>query len=186
MIDLKTIDQNFTLFIDRDGVINHEKKEDYILNWNEFKFYDGVKEAMKILSEKFGTIIMVTNQKGVGKKLMTVNDLNNIHTNMLAEINKTGGRIDHIYFCSDLEETSPNRKPNAGMAFMAKKDFPEINFSKSLMIGNKLSDMNFGRNAGMVTVFLATTNPEVEFPHTSIDFRFNNLLSFAKALTNTP
>ncbi|MBS1670461.1 MAG: HAD hydrolase-like protein, partial [Bacteroidetes bacterium] len=95
-------------------------------------------------------------------------------------------RIDHIYFCSDLEETSPNRKPNAGMAFMAKKDFPEINFSKSLMVGNKLSDMNFGRNAGMTTVFLATTNPEVEFPHTSIDFRFNNLLSFAKALTNTP
>ncbi|MBS1670460.1 MAG: phosphatase, partial [Bacteroidetes bacterium] len=71
MISLQTIDKNFTLFIDRDGVINHEKKEDYILNWNEFKFYDGVKEAMKILNEKFGTIIMVTNQKGVGKKLMT-------------------------------------------------------------------------------------------------------------------
>ena len=141
---------------------------------------------MKILNEKFGIIIMVTNQKGIGKKLMTVDDLNNIHTNMLAEINKAGGRIDHIYFCSDLEETSPNRKPNAGMAFMAKKDFPEINFSKSIMVGNKLSDMNFGRNAGISTVFLATTNPETAFPHPAIDFRFNNLLSFAKALTNTP
>ncbi|MBA4198788.1 MAG: phosphatase [Chitinophaga sp.] len=185
MFDLQKIDKSWTLFIDRDGVINDEKKEDYILNWNEFKFYDGTTKAMKILNEKFGIIVMVTNQKGVAKKLMTMEDLNNIHKNMLAVITDNGGRIDKIYACTDLEDSSPNRKPNPGMAFMAKQDFPEIDFSKSIMVGNKLSDMNFGRNAGISTVFVATTDPETPFPHPSIDFRFTNLLSFAKALTNT-
>lgn len=179
---LKDIDKSWTLFIDRDGVINHEKKADYIRNWEEFNFYDGVLEAMKILNEKFGVIVMVTNQKGVGKGLMTKNDLDTIHNNMLDNIVANQGRVDKIYYCSDLEDNSPNRKPNPGMAFQANKDFPTIDFSKSIMVGNKLSDMDFGRNAGINTVFVATTNPETPFPHTSIDFRFTDLLAFAKAL----
>lgn len=183
MLDLKNVDHSWTLFLDRDGVMNEEKKASYIFNWNEFKFYSGVKEAMQLLNNKFDTIVMVTNQKGIGKQLMTVEDLNAIHKNMQLEIESSGGRIDKIYFCSDLADNSPNRKPNAGMASQAKKDFPAIDFEKSIMIGNKLSDMQFGRNAGMYTVFVATTNPETPYPHTSIDLRFNDLLDFAKALT---
>lgn len=180
---LPAIDKTWTLFIDRDGVINHEKKEDYILNWNEFVFYDGVKEAMKTLNPLFNRIVMVTNQKGVGRGLMSLNDLENIHVNMLSEIEATGGRVDHIFFCSDINNDSPNRKPNPGMALQAKEKYPEIDFSKSIMVGNKISDMEFGRNAGIHTVFVATTNPETAFPHPSIDFRFNDLLDFAQALT---
>jgi histidinol phosphatase-like enzyme len=74
------------------------------------------------------------------------------------------------------------RKPNPGMAFQAKRDFPEIDFSKTIMVGNKLSDMLFGRAAGMFTVFVATTNPETSFPHPDIDLRFESLLHFANAL----
>ena len=176
------IDNSWTLFIDRDGVLNHEKKEDYILNWSEFIFYDGVKEAMNILSKKFGKIILVTNQKGVGKGLMSENDLQNIHINMTQELSDAGGRIDGIYYCISLDNDSPYRKPNAGMAFMAKEKYDAIDFKKSIMVGNKLTDMGFGRNAGMQTVFVATTNPEYEFPHPSTDFRFMNLLEFAKSL----
>lgn len=183
MLDLSTIDNSWTLFLDRDGVINHEKKLDYILNWNEFKFYDGVKEAMNILDKYFDIIVMVTNQKGIGKQLMSVDDLNHIHKNMVTEIENSGGRIDRIYYCPDLEDNSPNRKPNAGMAFQAKTHYPSIDFSKSIIVGNKPSDMKFGRNAGMHTVFVATTNPEVEHPNTLIDLRFDNLLAFAQALT---
>ena len=182
MFELKNIDTSWTLFLDRDGVINHEKKMDYILNWNEFRFYDGVTTALSILNKKFNTIVMVTNQKGVGKKLMIIDDLTTIHNNMLKEIETNGGRIDKIYFCSDLEDTSPNRKPNAGMAFKAKADFANIDFTKSIIVGNKLSDMQFGRNAGMYTVFVATTNPEIPTPHPLIDLRFNNLAEFASAL----
>jgi HAD superfamily hydrolase (TIGR01662 family) len=111
---------------------------------------------------------------------MSVDDLATIHQNMLQTIEAAGGRVDKIYYCSDLEDSSPNRKPNPGMAYQAKADFEKIDFSKSIMVGNKLSDMGFGRNAGIPTVFLATTNPETPFPHPSIDARFNSLIEFAK------
>ena len=182
-MDLNEIDKSWTLFIDRDGVINHEKKEDYILNIEEFQFYDGVLEAMSLLNNKFGRIVMVTNQKGVGRGLMTLEDLQGIHTYMMENIVANGGRVDKIYFCSDTDNLSINRKPQHGMALQAKNDFPEIDFSKSVMVGNKLSDMKFGRNAGIKTVFVATTNPE-SFPHETIDIRFDNLLHFAKTITS--
>ena len=68
------------------------------------------------------------------------------------------------------------------MAFVAKQDFPEIDFENSLIVGNKPSDMLFGRNAGMYTVYIASTHPETPFPHPDIDLRFNSLPDFAKAL----
>lgn len=182
MLDLTQIDNTWTIFIDRDGVINHEKKDNYILNWEEFKFYDGIPASFKLLHEKFGRIIIVTNQRGVGKEIMTATDLENIHKNMQQEIEIAGGRIDKIYFCTSLDNNHPNRKPNPGMAFQSKNDFPEIDFSKSLIIGNKLSDMQFGRNAGINTVFVATTHPETAFPHPYIDLRFDTLPDFVKAL----
>ena len=179
MLSKLRIDKTWTLFIDRDGVINHEKKEEYILNWGQFKFYDTVPAAMKILSNLFGVIVMVTNQRGVGKKLMTRVDLHNIHHNMLQAITEADGRIDKIYFCDSMENDHPERKPNPGMAHLAKKDFDHVDFNKSIMVGNKLSDMQFGRNAGITTVYVDTTNPEVENPNPLIDFRYNDLYSFA-------
>jgi len=61
----------------------------------------------------------------------------------------------------------------------AQKDFPQIDFHKSIMLGNKLTDMQFGRTLGSKTVFIATSDPETPFPHPLIDARFNNLLEFA-------
>jgi histidinol-phosphate phosphatase family protein len=182
MFSLEQIDKSYTLFIDRDGVLNHEKHEDYVLNWNEFQFYDTTIEALAILSPLFKKIILVTNQKGVGKGLMSLKDLENIHSNMLTAIKKGGGKIDQIFYCPDLDNDSYNRKPNPGMAFQATQMYPEIDLSRSIMIGNRISDMGFGRNAGMHTVFLSTTHPEIDFPHPMIDLRFENLLDFAHHL----
>lgn len=176
------IDKTWTLFLDRDGVINVEKKDAYVLNPSEFIFLDGVQQAVKILSEIFGLILIVSNQRGVAKKLMTLEDLHNVHAYMMQEFNLYNTRIDKIYFCTDLDNSSPNRKPNAGMALQAKKDFPQIDFNKSIMVGNKLSDMQFARNAGMHAVFIASTNPDTVFPHEHIDARFNSLLEFANAV----
>lgn len=183
MLALDQVNNDWTLFLDRDGVLNHEKNNDYVLNWNEFRFYDGVPEALASLDTRFKHIVIVTNQKGVGKGVMQLEDLQEIHNNMLAIIEKAGGRIDKIYFCSDLPDDSPNRKPQPGMAFQAKADFPAIDLSKSIMVGNRPSDMKFGRNAGMRTVYLATTHPETPFPHPDIDLRFNSLAEFAAAFT---
>ncbi|WP_439506556.1 D-glycero-alpha-D-manno-heptose-1,7-bisphosphate 7-phosphatase [Sediminibacterium sp.] len=181
MFSLNQIDFSWTLFLDRDGVINYEKKEDYIRNWAEFKFYSGVPEAIASLNGLFGKIIIVTNQKGIGKGLMTAADLESIHNPMLQSIEKAEGKIDQIYYCPDLADDSPNRKPQPGMAFQAKADYPEIDLTRSIIVGNRMSDMKFGRNAGMHTVFLATTHPETPFPDPYIDFRFNHLVSFAEA-----
>ncbi len=181
MINLKKIDKTWTLFLDRDGVINDEKYMDYIHTWEEFRFYEGVKEAMKIFSEKFGKIFIITNQRGVAKGLTKMEDLENIHTNMLKELKDADGRVDKIYFCTDME--SPNRKPNPGMGLQAQKDFPEIDLSKSIMIGNTLSDMKFGRNLNVAaTIFLPTTRKDVELKHEDIDLVFDDLISVANAL----
>jgi D-glycero-D-manno-heptose 1,7-bisphosphate phosphatase len=182
MKSLPKINNTWTLFLDRDGVINHEKHMDYIRSWDEFAFYDGVKEALKKFHQQFGHIVIVTNQKGVGKGWMTMDDLEEINSNLLKEVSKSGGHIDKIYFCTDLEETSPNRKPNTGMGLQAQKDFPAINFSKSIMIGNTLGDMEFGKKLGMFTIFLKTTRPETPIPHPYINAAYNDLLSVAKAL----
>lgn len=182
MLDLKQIDKSWTLFLDRDGVINEEKIGEYILHWNYFIFSKGVLEVFKKLTETFGRVIIVTNQKGVGKGLMTQEALETIHFEMQREVEIVGGRIDKIYACTDLDDESPMRKPNHGMALQAKKDFPAIDFSKSVMVGNKPGDMRFGRAAGMFTIFVATTNPEVPFPHPDIDLRFDSLFHFASTL----
>src|SRR6187399_2616877 len=181
-LELKDIDKEWTLFLDRDGVINYEKKDDYIRNWQEFKFYEGAKDAFKIFAEKFGTIIVVSNQRGIGKGLMTEEDLLGIHQNMQHEIEQAGGHIDGIYYCAAVDSKAIYRKPNPGMAFSAKKDFPEIDLERSIIAGNKPSDMLFGKYAGMSSVYIASTHPETPFPHPNIDLRFNTLSDFAKAL----
>lgn len=182
MLDFTLIDKSWTLFLDRDGVFNAEKKDDYVRNLSEFQLYPHALDHIDVLNRRFGTIVIVTNQKGIGKGLMTEADLHTIHAYLLEQIHAHGGRIDKIYFAPDTDDTAINRKPQPGMACQAKADFPQIDFSKSIMVGNKPSDMLFGRNTGMHTVFLATTNPEVPFPHPDIDARFNNLQSFSAAL----
>jgi len=181
-LKLNEIDKSWTVFIDRDGVINYEKIEDYILNWDEFRFYEGVKKCFKKLSEKFGKIIIVSNQRGVGKGLMTEAGLKEINSRMQQEIEAAGGRIDHIYYCTSTDNKHPDRKPNPGMAYHAQHFFPSIDLTKSIMVGNKPSDMLFGKNAGVYTVFVETTNPEVPFPDPDTDLRFKSLPDFVKAL----
>jgi histidinol-phosphate phosphatase family protein len=179
--NLKHIDSSWTLFIDRDGVVNEEKKDDYIHKWEQFKFYEGVKEAFEIFSKKFGVIVMITNQRGVAKGLTKIADLNHIHKSMKEEIVAAGGRIDNIYVCTEME--SENRKPNPGMGLQAIKDFPTISLAKSVMIGNTISDMKFGRNLGVaLNIFLTTTQREIVLPNENIDLIFDDLISVAKAL----
>ena len=162
--DLRDINKNWTLFLDRDGVINHDKVGSYIFKPDEFIFYDGVPDAFKLFKEKFGRIIITTNQRGVGRDLMTEDDLEAIHRKMKTTVEKSDGKIDAIFYATSIHNDDPFRKPNPGMAFKAKEQFPEIDFSRSVMVGNNISDMKFGRNAGMYTVFLKTTQPGILFP----------------------
>jgi D-glycero-D-manno-heptose 1,7-bisphosphate phosphatase len=182
MINLNEIDNTWTLFLDRDGVINHEKHKDYIHTWDEFRFYDGVKEAIAVFAGKFRYIIVITNQRGIGKGVTRRSDVELIHKNMSAEIESAGGRIDAVYFCPDIDESSPDRKPNPGMGLQAIKDLPLIDLHNAIMVGNTISDMQFGRNLGVKTIFLPTTRPEVDLSDERIDEVYPSLIAFANDL----
>lgn len=170
------IDQSWTLFLDRDGVINVEEQGTYVCLPDEFKFLPGVLDGLKIASTLFETIVVVTNQQGVGKGLLTEEDLGNIHHKMLREINAAGGRIDKVYHCPDLVKFEPEcRKPNIGMAHSAQNDFPNIEFKKSVMVGNYITDMEFARNAGMLSVLVEEKERISEENSHLIDFYFDSL-----------
>jgi histidinol-phosphate phosphatase family protein len=171
-----------TLFLDRDGVINDEIRDGYVLRPDMFRFSEGVLTAMPLLARRFHRIVVVTNQRCIGRGLLTTEGLNEIHRQMLEQIMQQGGRIDRIYFCPDEESNSPCRKPGTGMGLQAKLDFPEINFTESVMVGNTLSDMQFGKSLRMQTVFIPSTRPDTPFPHPLIDRRYQNLLQFAAAV----
>ncbi len=193
MSDLSTIlppsgpDRSWSLFIDRDGVINQKRDDDYVKAWAEFTFIPGVLEALAVLSQYFGRLIVVTNQRGIGRGLMTEADLADIHARMISMIHAEGGRIDRIYHAPDLSDQDHRgwRKPLPGMAWQAQADFPEIDFAKSLVIGDSLSDMKFGRNVGMATVWVS---PETITPPTEdlVDLRVDGLPDFARQVSTFP
>jgi len=176
-LNLTDIDNTWTLFLDRDGVINHEVHPEYISTWEAFKFYDGAKVAIQIFSQIFNRIIVVTNQRGIAKGITKLEDMQLIHKNMLEEVEKVGGKIDAVYYCPELE--SPNRKPNPGMGLQAAKDFPDIDLNKAIMVGNTLSDMEFGRNLGVKTIFLTTNRPDVDTNDGRIDMVYPSLIALA-------
>lgn len=177
--NLPIIDKTWTLFLDRDGVINEDVVGDYIKRWEDFSFKIGTFEALALLKPLFNRIIIVSNQRGVEKGLMTKDELNRITKNMIQQIEYHRGKIDRVFYCTSLNNHDPNRKPNGGMALQAKIEFPEIDLTKSIMIGNMPSDMWFGRNIGAYTVYLPTRPDENPEAHT-VDATYNDLLAFAK------
>jgi histidinol-phosphate phosphatase family protein len=168
-------DQTWTLFLDRDGVINTRIENGYVQSPEEFSFLPGVIEAISALSKVFGKIVVVTNQQGIGKGLYTHDDLAAIHAYMIAEVARAGGRIDAVFYAPQLSvENSPMRKPGIGMALAAREKFPEINFSQSIMVGDTASDMQFARNAGMKAILCASPGEDIE-----ADLQFGSLAEFA-------
>ena len=150
-----SISPAWTLFLDRDGVINERLPGGYVQHWQQFTFKPGVLDALATLANHFQTIVIVTNQQGIGKGIMTEADLGLLHHQMKQAITLAGGRIDRIYVAPELA-THPHhrRKPKPDMAFEAKADFPHIQFEQSIMVGDSLTDMAFGKNLGMYTVFV--------------------------------
>ncbi len=172
-----SINKNWTLFLDRDGVINKKLENDYVKKTDELVLIENVIDGLKILREQFGRIIIVTNQQGIGKGIMTESDLNTVHEYLLELLARENIFIDKIYYAPDLEsKKSIMRKPQTGMALNAKKDFPDIQFYKSIMVGDSLSDLQFAHNAGMHAVYLSS-HPATNLPY---DFVFKDLFNFSQ------
>lgn len=179
------IDHTWSLFLDRDGVINQRLPDDYVKSCEQFRFIEGVLDAFKIFSEKFGRIIVVTNQQGIGKGLMTSSELEKIHGMLKKSVSEAGGRIDKIYYSPFLATANHfSRKPSVGMGLKARRDFNDISFRKSIMAGDSLSDLVFGKRLGMKTVYIGDPLLAREYPHFA-DFAFADLLIFARSIINS-
>jgi len=176
----------WTLFLDRDGVINERLPNEYVKTWDEFKFLPGVLDALSVFAVNFRRIFIVTNQAGIEKGLYSHNDLSQIHEQMMEYIQYHGGRVDEIYYCPFKGDLDPLcRKPNPGMALEAKKDFPEIDFSRSIMIGDSDSDIAFGNNLGMKTILVGNKADNLFTYQNSIpDYRLDSLVDFATYISS--
>lgn len=156
---------NKAVFFDRDGIINKKAPEhDYIKNWDEFAIIPEIINVMKHVQSKGYKIIIVTNQRGIARGLMTINDLSNIHNNLKEKLSKHGVIITDIFFCPHgYNDDCKCRKPKPGMLIEAKKLY-EIDFKKSFLVGDSNSDIIAANSVNMKSI-LYTQKP---------DFKNNN------------
>lgn len=167
-----------TVFLDRDGVINVKAPEgDYIKSWSEFHFLPGAIEAIRLLNDHNWHVVIITNQRGIARHLMTMQDLNRIHFFMEEELQNHGAHVDGVYVCPHEKGTCHCRKPDIGLFMQAEQDFP-VDKSKSWMIGDSQSDIEAGRNYGIRTISVVNLNPLA-------DKQFPNLLSAVNFLVNS-
>ncbi len=172
--------QDLFLFLDRDGVLNKHLPGDYVRTWEMWEWLPGALDSMPKLAKRYQRIFLVSNQQGVGKGLMTRDDLEDVHRHMSADIGKAGGRIDKIYTCTELESShSVNRKPETGMALQAQHDFPEVDFNRSVMVGDNITDMLFARNAHMRAVYITKDDPVPDAVRDITDLCIRSLPDFA-------
>ena len=145
---------NRAIFLDRDGVINEDLG--YVYKPQEFRFIDGIFEFCGIAQELGYLLIIITNQAGIGRGYCTEEDFHNLNRWMLAEFMKHGVDITATYHCPYHPEhgvgiykcDSFDRKPNPGMILKARDKF-DIDLSRSLLIGDKDTDIEAGRRAGI-------------------------------------
>ena len=140
---------NKALFLDRDGVINVEKN--YVYRIEDFEFIDGIFELChKYIDEGF-LIIVITNQAGIAKGFYSVDDLLKLTDWMVAQFQKQRVVLTKVYYCPhhpDVDISCECRKPNPGMILQAANEF-DLDLSQCVLIGDKESDLQAGRNAGL-------------------------------------
>ncbi|MDQ3141401.1 MAG: HAD-IIIA family hydrolase [Bacteroidota bacterium] len=142
--------KEWTLFLDRDGVINELIPGDYVKSVDEFRFIPSSKSYLTDYSSSFKYVFVITNQQGIGKGIYTAKKLDQIHEHMVQEISDGGGTISKVYYCPHLVSEACNcRKPNPGMFLQAFQEFPDINQNKCVFIGDSESDMQASQNAGI-------------------------------------
>jgi len=173
-----------TLFLDRDGVINEcMPPGQYVTCWSEFKFIEGSIQAIYDLRFFFNRIVVITNQQGVGKKIMSIQQLEDIHKRMQACLEENSCSVDRIYYCPHLKTANCNcRKPEVGMAIQAQKDFPDIDFKAAVIAGDFASDLKLGHRLGMKTILISNK----QFIDSKPNFFFDSLSSFSRYLSEHP
>jgi D-glycero-D-manno-heptose 1,7-bisphosphate phosphatase len=144
-----------TVFLDRDGVINEKMPEGrYVSSEADFRILPGVPEAIAKLNLAGIRVVVVSNQRGVALGALTSEFVEKIHAMLQEQILEHGAHVDAFYYCPHDKESCSCRKPLPGLFHQAVKDFPEITPEGSVMIGDSLSDIEFGHRIGMRTIWI--------------------------------
>ncbi|MGA2207109.1 MAG: HAD family hydrolase [Terracidiphilus sp.] len=176
-----------TVFLDRDGILNEKMPEgQYVTRGEDFHVLPGVPEALRRLNEAGMRVIVVSNQRGIARGLYTIADVEVMHTAIQRRLDSVGARIDAFFICPHDKGQCNCRKPLPGLFEQAVARFPQIAAATSVMIGDSLSDIEFGRRLGMRTIFIGG-NPQQrksgdEEAARLADLRFNSLLEAVDAL----
>ncbi|MFC1836247.1 D-glycero-alpha-D-manno-heptose-1,7-bisphosphate 7-phosphatase [Thermodesulfobacteriota bacterium] len=165
------------IFLDRDGVINHKLPSDcYVSEASQFRLLPGVLEALAVLDELGFTLVVVTNQRGIARGLMTQDDLDRVHDHMLEQFRSRGIEPAAVYHCPhEKYENCSCRKPEPGMLLAAARDL-RLDLEASYMVGDSPSDMEAGIRAGTRTVRIS------EEEDSTAELRFSGLPEFAEYL----
>ena len=148
------------VFLDRDGVINKNLDNDYVKKWNEFEFLPRAKEAIKALTDANWDIIVISNQAGVGKGIMSAQVVEEINARMIKQIEDHGGKVKAVYYCPHRpDEDCECRKPKPGMLRRAANKFG-IELSSSYLIGDNITDIQAGAQMGCTTILVKTGRGE--------------------------
>jgi len=143
------------VLLDRDGVINRRIVGGYVTCWEEFAFLPGVLEGLRLLNEKNCHVIVVSNQAGVGKGLMTTADLQEITRKFIQEVEAQGGRIRSVYYCTHRpEDDCQCRKPKPGLLLRAQAEH-HFDFEHTFLIGDSESDLLAAQALGCPAIMLS-------------------------------
>lgn len=144
------------ILLDRDGIINERIHPGYVTRWDEFRFVAGIREAIAELAGLGLPLIVVSNQAGVGKGLVTGGSLCELTNRFVTEVKNSGGRIDAVYYCQHTpEENCACRKPRTGLLTRAAEDW-RLDLSRSVLIGDSANDLEAARAANCKSIFLAS------------------------------
>ena len=160
------------IFLDRDGTLNPDPG--YINNILDYNFYDFTLPALKMMSKNYNRFCIVSNQSGVARGLIPINNLNTINDFIREKFSENSISLLDIYMCFDHpDNASTNRKPGPDMFLKAKKEY-NLKLSKCLMVGDSVSDMEAGLNLGMETMLVLTGEGE----KTLRNFRHKKSISY--------
>jgi D-glycero-D-manno-heptose 1,7-bisphosphate phosphatase len=143
------------IFLDRDGVLNRKLEEGaFVSGWDQFQWLPGAVEAVARMTRAGWIVMVVTNQRGIALGRLTAEQLEGIHANMRADLERHGARLAGIYYCPHDRGECQCRKPGTGLFEQAQKEFPQMASDNSVVIGDSLSDIQAGKQLGMKTIFI--------------------------------
>lgn len=146
---------NRAVFLDRDGTIIEEK--DYLSDPERVRPFPGAADALRRLQDAGFRLFIVTNQSGVGRGYFTLEDVERVHRRLSDLLAPEGVRFERIYIAPEAPEMpSRGRKPSPQFLYDARDEFG-VDLGQSYMIGDKLSDLECGWNAGVRESILVRT-----------------------------